>query len=1143
MKSMLFAVVSGWKRSMFRAVCLFGLLVGVGANAWGALPNGYETVEAVSANGGQYIDTGIACREGLTAEVTFVYAQDPTKSVLGADEVVLPVPKDAAINRAYHVTSPMSSNVGSQRTLYLFARNDNGVAVDFAKARIAAAKLTEGDVVLRDFVPCRETASGKYGFYDQVQGRFYASDGEKGFFVPWRVGVYGGLGGTGSVFELFRLVDRSPELELVNVSSEMAREGSVFGRIDAVVMPGGSSKNEMTSLGDKGQANLIAFIRNGGAYYGTCAGSHLVLEDELNISGYKRVSYNENEAMVDIALNEEGLLGLDTEQSVWKMRYHQGPFITNGTAVAGADLKVWGAYANTSLVSASGGHPMAGKYAVLAGTYYDGKMLVVASHPESAVANYPFIRQAWRWLSGRDDITVESQQMGGYVGGRTNVYYCGTYANGISPLVEAMLKIDDDPRLLLAAAGDSTFKTGKYLQTARAFIADTGKNAAVYHRGNYQAVMNALKTQGGLVLIEDDGLSADDIWKTIDALANDRRTETSCTWNEARTQTFAGNLTMTGLDLRVESDGSWTSVFSDGEIAFAPDANGLGGDWVYCAATALHRVIVSNACVTAVHGNHRRNSFCTATSGGTYSPVASNRLEVTLGARNVSNGVAALAFSKGFVVANFSTLSIDAREKGEGRYKILEAGDLTVKGSTFLSEAEVKVGAGKSYALEQDGNAIVLTISKPAEEATLPKEYEKVGYVQSTGTQFVDTGILMQDQITLDVDFAWATGLSDYAVIFGAYANINSTEYRLYMGSVSSKGQWRAVTEKSAFSEGGVSGMANVMPGIRTHLVQTVNGSKVSFTVNGETYSKTCSSAQKAHPVNCYLFGHRTSSERLKGAASIKLYAAKIYTNSVLSTKRVLARDYRPCREKATGILGLYDTVKGEFQPSAGAEPFLGPIGRKGYQELDYIESTGAQYVDTGIMMQDRLTIDVGWKWTGWAETITCMFGSYAKFSGTAYRNYFVYVNQSRQWRGAVEANGLATVLGGTAATNVDYRAVVKVDGKKMHMAVNNSMKTNTFSTAQTSHAQSNYLFALHENDGFIDGSPAKFYTAQIYTNSIEVGSRVLARDYRPCYHEKTKTYGLYDCVTKTYSVSGGEPFTGPEVVLPKTVAWAIFVK
>lgn len=882
---------------------------------------GYEQVESVSANGAQYIDTGVVGCEGLTAEVVFCYTKNVTRSVLGATDasgsMTLPVPDSAAINRKYRVASTFSASAGT-RTLFLFASNASGTAKNFASARIYSARLSVGERPVRDFVPCRETASGVYGFYERVEGRFYASQGTQPFFRPLRMGIYGGHGGTGSVFELYRLANRSPEVELVNFGPEQAQEGSIFSTLDMVSMPGGSSVNELASLGEAGQSNLVSYIRNGGLYYGTCAGSHLILEDELNISGYQRASYLDAQDMFDIALNEEGRreLGLDTE--VWNMRYNRGPFITNGVPVAGADLRPWGVYTNTLQVSKTGNHLMDGKYAVLAGSYCQGRILVVASHPESNYQNFPFIRQSWRWLSGRDDITTETKSLTKYISGNPNIFYCSTYSHGIYPMVGTMLKTDDDPRVNLVSAGASSFNPdSKYFPQARAFICETGEDAADFHRGDYEATMNAFKDQGGLVLFQDDGLTDDDLWRIVDGIGNDARATTSLAWDADNTLTFEGSRTLRGLDVRISGSGDYMSTFSNGTTVFAPDDNHLGGDWVYCTTSGVHTVVVTNARVVAEHGNHRRNSFCTVSAKGGYVPIASNRFEITLGPRNIPGWSAVLTFEKGFTVAGDSSLSIDARGRPGGSYKILEANPLTILSTNLLETAVVQVDDRAQYRLFYEDNALVLALD--TSECLVPVEY-----VESTGTQYIDTGIPMQDRIAVDLSYKWLSRNGDtngYAGMFGAaWKPGDGKTYKCYLAYANSSRQWRCSLGTSAMTT--LSGSAVRPTTNRVYDVSvSVDGTSVWQSVNGELPIETVfADTQPLETLSgTFYLGAVNKYGKPDSRWPSRIYSAKVYTNLT-----ELVRDYRPCYIRSTKTYGLYDAVTSNFFPSAEND-FQGP--------------------------------------------------------------------------------------------------------------------------------------------------------------------------------------------------------------------------
>ena len=68
----------------------------------------------------------------------------------------------------------------------------------------------------------------------------------------------------GGVLNLARLLSYSPELDVTLVHGKDLREGKLKN-FDLLVMPGGSSKLQMESMGEKGVEELRSFVRNGGA--------------------------------------------------------------------------------------------------------------------------------------------------------------------------------------------------------------------------------------------------------------------------------------------------------------------------------------------------------------------------------------------------------------------------------------------------------------------------------------------------------------------------------------------------------------------------------------------------------------------------------------------------------------------------------------------------------------------------------------------------------------------------------------------------------------------------------------------------------------------------------------------------------------
>jgi len=168
----------------------------------------------------------------------------------------------------------------------------------------------------------------------------------------------------------------------------------------------------------------------------------------------------------------------------------------------------------------------------------------------------------------------------------------------------------------------------------------------------------------------------------------------------------------------------------------------------------------------------------------------------------------------------------------------------------------------------------------------LPDGYTPLEYIESTGTQYIDTGITGSTNAIIDMQ---GTPRSDETVVF-MLAPIDATAYQ------SGFGQYRdQIAGANSFD-------------IATRRVYNVSYTSSSMTVNGVTFSYYI-----ANNVNLALFGSTASNRKIEDA---KLYSAKIYNNDTL------LRDFVPAKN-SSGVIGMYDTVSGNFFTNAGSGTFV----------------------------------------------------------------------------------------------------------------------------------------------------------------------------------------------------------------------------
>lgn len=238
-----------------------------------------------------------------------------------------------------------------------------------------------------------------------------------------------------------------------------------------------------------------------------------------------------------------------------------------------------------------------------------------------------------------------------------------------------------------------------------------------------------------------------------------------------------------------------------------------------------------------------------------------------------------------------------------------------------------------------------------------------------------------------------------------------------------------------------------------------------------------------------------------------KLYRCKCIQNGTL------IRDFVPAMRNSDGYVGLYDVVNNAFYGNSGSGNFI--AGHKGgYQWLDYIQSSGTQYIDTGFKPNNNTRIVV----KASLSTPHSIYGvnySGASFNITGNDNGMYFY-----WAGN----------GNTAITNYYNQVHVFEQDKNICRVDGNLYHTYTNSTWQ---APCNmFLFGRNNGTALNDSGTCRIYSCQIYDNGT------LIRDYVPCINAAHEA-GMYDKLNnKFYGNSGSGNFIEGGTLLPLYNRW-----
>lgn len=214
------------------------------------------------------------------------------------------------------------------------------------------------------------------------------------------------------------------------------------------------------------------------------------------------------------------------------------------------------------------------------------------------------------------------------------------------------------------------------------------------------------------------------------------------------------------------------------------------------------------------------------------------------------------------------------------------------------------------FILADGGTFNVLKVAEPTWRDT----YKEVEYLESTGKQYINTGVYVTPDYTVEVTFVMTQRNATWDTLFGTRNSsqarftarwANSTTGKL--GVHRSKG--KTVNYESIDD-------ANATKTMVTDTWHTIRLAKREYTFDGtlrKTFSATTSTAAFPYPI--YLFALcNAGSPADYGYFRIK--KARIWNN-----KDELIRDYIPCVD-LNGVGGMYDVVNDTFTKSGSSTKF-----------------------------------------------------------------------------------------------------------------------------------------------------------------------------------------------------------------------------
>ena len=225
-------------------------------------------------------------------------------------------------------------------------------------------------------------------------------------------------------------------------------------------------------------------------------------------------------------------------------------------------------------------------------------------------------------------------------------------------------------------------------------------------------------------------------------------------------------------------------------------------------------------------------------------------------------------------------------------------------------------------------------------------------------------------------------------------------------------------------------------------------------------------------------------------------------------------------------------TGKGDFADKLWVESFsILPVLPGGYKAVEWIRSSGTQYIDTGFKPDTNTRADY---WFDMEE-----FGSWSEwsvpFGSRNGNNYQFFVGAARQIVSGTPRDDWYRRFSNQSIGSAQYdRGKPSVVGNHFFSLNKAIYLLDEYTSEFTGYSNFSktynaYVFAVNNNNAAANHAPMKLYSLKIWDNGT------LVRDFVPCVNKDGEA-GLYDitpgAVKKFYANDGtGEFETGPELV------------
>lgn len=400
----------------------------------------------------------------------------------------------------------------------------------------------------------------------------------------------------------------------------------------------------------------------------------------------------------------------------------------------------------------------------------------------------------------------------------------------------------------------------------------------------------------------------------------------------------------------------------------------------------------------------------------------------------------------------------------------------------FQNAKSIFTPNGEVASISQNGEFLWQKITKP--------QYTELEYIESTGTQYIDIGTTV-DTATDEIELKFQLiETSNYKWFFGEY----DTNARLGLGSGDGANK-RNFLYKSNATKVADTDMYN-------------NPHIYSINAYGGFIDdvKKVSYASFASTSTLYLFNINIDSTA-DYKCKAKMWAYKQTRNGVL------IRDLIPVLD-INGIPCMYDQVTEQFFYNKGTGQFLyGEKPTLPYKtELEYLESTGTQWIDTGIIGTTQNSgVDVAWEFSN-TDANMCVFSSRNAQTSNTFTLFWLKTASNRMRFDAVGQKYFTGAV--NTVPNQIYRLeYLSEEGANATLTNMTSGESQTLEIGKLSTFSTNPLYLFSSIDMGVVSSNIKMYFFKWYEGATLVRDLIPVLDFNdtPCMYDKVSGEFLYN--------------------------------